>query len=115
MPFRAVLKGLCARHETVVRGAVFCDEEGERVEALLNDPELDPYELDLAGASYATVLPLLSTSSGARMRVLHADQVVWLQVIRDGYFVVVLTRRTGHSVTLTPVLDEVAHALEALM
>jgi hypothetical protein len=116
MPFRAVLKGLLARHQEGVRGAVFCDEEGERVEALINDPRLDPYDLDLAGASYASVVNLLGTDGdGARMRIVLRDEVVWLQVIKNRYYVLLLTVRDGYDVTVAPLLDEVGHALEELM
>lgn len=128
MPFRAILAGLLAHHAARVRGAVFCDEEGERVESLINDAALDAYDLDLCGASYASVAAMVASSElvardgeagcgfGAlRIRVLHPGAVVWLQGLARGYYLVVLTARDGRDATIEPVLDEVAEALIAHM
>lgn len=114
MPFRAVLEGLIAS-APISRGAVFCDFEGERVEAVIADPELDPYELDLAGASYAGAVEQLSSREGAQLRVLHERGVVWVQPVRDGYYVVLLLRRGGVDGCLRAPLRAAGDALRALM
>lgn len=116
MEFRAVLKGLTAHHDSLVRGAVFCDEEGERVEAIVNDPDLDSFELDVAGASYAPVVHLLGdTADGARLRVVHEDGVVWLEVLQNRYYLLVLVVRDGLDIRVVPRLEEACHALRELM
>ncbi len=114
MPFRAVLTEL-VRQAPFVRGAVFCDYEGERIEAVLNDPALDTFALDLTGASYARVVEQLASQAGAQLRVLHDDDVVWVQLIRDGYYVVLLSRRGGRDLSLTGPLRDVGDALRALL
>lgn len=114
MPFRAVLQGLVAR-SPLARGAVFCDFEGERVEAVLADPALDPFELDLAGASYAGAVEQLSSSEDAQIRVLHERGVIWVQPVCDGYYVVLLVARGGVDGWLRGPLRDAGEALRALM
>jgi hypothetical protein len=114
MPFRAVLQGLLAS-APIARGAVFCDFEGERVEAVVRDPELDPYELDLAGATYARAVEQLTAGDEAQLRVVHENAVVWVQPVRDGYYVVLLARRCGADGFLRGPLRDAGDALRALL
>lgn len=114
MAFREVLESLLAC-TPLARGVVFCDFEGERVEAVLADPELDPYELDLAGASYAGAVEHLSSREGAQIRVLHERGVVWVQPVCDGYYMVLLVQRTGVDGWLRGPLRAAGEALRALM
>lgn len=114
MPFRAVLSGLVAR-APFVRGAVFCDFEGERVEAVRVDPELDPYELDLVGASYARLVELLGRHEGAQLRVTHPRDVVWVQLVSEGYYVVLLARRHAADGALRGPLHDAGEALRDLL
>jgi hypothetical protein len=116
MPFRSILAGIAALHDASVRGAIFCDEEGERVEAVLNDPELETFDLDLHGASYAGVVQGIERQyPAARLRIKTEGMTTWLQLVRDGYYVVVLTRGTGLDHALDPLLEEIRHALLELM
>ena len=105
MPFRAMLNGFAARHKSVVRGVIFCDEEGERVEGLVCDPALDPFDLDIAGASYATLIPLMAEQgTSSLVRITFVDGVTWLQLLQDGYYVLVLTTKhygTENEIALT--------------
>lgn len=87
MPFRAILETLLAEHEPVVLGAIFCDDEGERVDAFAGQG-CSAEELDLLGASMATVTPLLP--QGATLRTVVGDRVVWLATVESGCFLVVL-------------------------
>lgn len=87
MPFRAILETLLAEHEPIVRGAIFCDDEGERVDCYAGDG-CSVGELDLLGASMATVAPMIP--QGACMRTVLADSVVWLATVDGGCFLVVL-------------------------
>lgn len=124
-PFRPILAGLAAQHAGTVRAAVFCDEEGERVESVIADKRLDPYELDLYGASYAPIVARMLaadlmgrgaiTPAAMRMRIVHPHTVVWLQGIVSGYYLVVLAARSGRDLTIGPMLDEVVDALIAHM
>jgi hypothetical protein len=111
MPFRAILQTLVETHAPMVRGAIFCDHEGERVDACAG-PGLDPYDLDLLGATCAQ--PALLLRAGARARVVVGDEVVWVVVVEEGYYLVVLCgERTDHA--CRQVLPGVAEALLAHM
>lgn len=114
MPFRAVLQGLLAS-APITRGAVFCDFEGERVEAVVRDPALDPFELDLAGATYARAVEQLSAGEEAQLRVLHTNAVVWVQPVRDGYYVVLVAERCGTDACLQRPLRDAGEALRELL
>ena len=85
MPFRAILETLLATHSPAVRAAIFCDSEGEKVAAEPGD--LDPYEVDVLGASMA--LPAMNMKNGTRARVVFHDQVVWIIVVDLGCYLVV--------------------------
>lgn len=87
VPFRAILETLLAEHEPIVRGAIFCDDEGERVDSYTG-PGCSAEDLDLLGASMATVAPLVP--QGACLRTLLADGCVWLATVEGGCFLVVL-------------------------
>lgn len=115
MPIQAVLADLVAQAPDAIRGAVFCDYEGERVDSVINDPTLDAFELDLTGASYATLLDQLRITEDAQLRVVHPSDVTWVQVVAEGYYVVLLTRRNGLDTTLAAPLRQVGYALRELL
>lgn len=91
VPFRAILETLLAEHEPVVRGAIFCDDDGERVDSYAG-PGCSVEDLDLLGASMATVAPLVP--QGACLRTMLADRCVWLATVEGGCFLVVLCEPT---------------------
>ena len=116
MPFRSILKTLATSQASLVRGVVFCDELGERVERWTDDDTLDLYELDIAGASFAPIVAqLLPHGVGSRMRVVVDSGVVWLIALPSGYYLVVLVRRATTEGVFTRALDDAAGALQAHM
>jgi hypothetical protein len=92
VPFRAILETLVLNHAPRVRAAVFCDEEGERVEQFAASG-LDPYDVDLAGASFAPIAS--SVPMGACLRVAHSDRVHWIAGVSSGCYLVVVCASHG--------------------
>jgi hypothetical protein len=88
MSFREILQALVEVHAPAVRGSIFCDEEGERVDAASHD--IDPWDLDVLGASWAPALQALPPGTRLRARLGGELHHVWL--IQSGYFVVVVCR-----------------------
>lgn len=117
MPFRAILGGFSAHHEEVVRGVIFCDEEGERVESFVSDPGLDPFDLDIAGASFASLVPFIAGQDpNTLVRVMFDGNVTWVRLLKDGYYVLVLTSGgTGCDHAITQTIDALADGLVAHM
>lgn len=114
MPFRAALVSLVAKAPSV-RGAVFCDFEGERVESVLSDPTLDPFDLDLVGASYAHVVEQLGPETDAQLRVVHPHGVVWVQPVAEGYYILLLARPSARDLMLQAPLRELGRALREIL
>lgn len=110
MTFRPILAGLALEHPAI-RGMVFCDDEGERVDSHIADPGLDAYELDVAGACYATLAPLLARQGARRLRVVHGRGLIWMQMLTPRYYLLVLTRPSATDGLLGPHLDSVAEAI----
>lgn len=90
VPFRAILETLVAEHEPVVRGAIFCDDEGERVDSCAGAGSSED-DLALLGASIATVAPMIP--GGACMRIVLENAVVWVATVESGCFLVVQCAR----------------------
>ncbi|MBI1947061.1 MAG: hypothetical protein HYS27_15295 [Deltaproteobacteria bacterium] len=90
MPFRSILETLLAEHEPVVRGAIFCDDEGERVDSC-GVAGCDDEELALLGASIATVAPMIPKDTC--LRVVLSSSVVWVATVESGCFLVVSCAR----------------------
>ena len=86
MPFRAILRTLVDVHAPV-RGAIFCDYEGERVDAACG-AGLTPFDLDVRGATYAKIAADVPT--GGRLRVVEDENTIWLLVVDRGYYLVVV-------------------------
>jgi predicted regulator of Ras-like GTPase activity (Roadblock/LC7/MglB family) len=94
-------------------GAVFVDSEGESVEVVSARPfEADDHGLRVVGAYAGIFLSQLrrvsEASAGGRARCYKIDFApsrIFCSVLRDGYFVVILTDRTS-------VEGEVWHRLE---
>jgi glycosyltransferase A (GT-A) superfamily protein (DUF2064 family) len=107
VPFRAILETLLIEHAPRMRGAIFCDDEGERVDAARVD-ELGAYDLDLLGAAYAPVAAALGAD--ACLRITHEGQVLWIATVSGGYYLLaVCTARASGSVR-----DELPRAVAAL-
>lgn len=111
MPFRSILETLLAEHDPIVRGAIFCDDEGERVDSCAG-AGCDAEELALLGASIATVAPTIP--SGACLRVSLSSEAVWVATVEGGCFLVVLCARGQDGVVLADLPRAVA-ALAAHM
>jgi hypothetical protein len=109
MPFRAILDTLVDAHAPAVRGAVFCDHEGERIDACCGD--LTPFELDVVGASFAAAVEQLNT--GTQLR-LVAEDAYWIVVVAEGCYLVVVCRR-GHDHACKADLPSISSALAAYM
>jgi len=116
MPFTPILTALCHRHE-VIRGAIFCDEEGERVERVCPDSSLDEFDLDIAGASFASLLPYLTGQDAeSSIRVAFEDDAYWVQLLVDGYFLLVIAQRgDGRDYALRQDLHDVGASIIAHM
>jgi hypothetical protein len=111
MPLRAILHALVAERSPDVRAVIFCDEEGERVEAVSREPNTDPYELDLVGASYCAISRHVDPDEGA-IRVVCSDAVVHVRMLVRGYYVVAVAEPGA----VQPVVDRgLARVGEALI
>lgn len=111
MSFGPILSGLALVHPAI-RGLVFCDEEGEQVEALIQDPNLDAYDLAVAGASFATLVPVMVRQGDrARLRVHTESGYVWMQMLTAGYYLVVLADHTATDGLMAPHLASAAEAI----
>jgi hypothetical protein len=87
VPFQAILSTLIETHRPAARAAIFCDDEGERVDSCAL-PDIDSFDVALLGAAYAPVAR--SVPPGSCMRVLHPDRTVWVATVEGGYYLVVL-------------------------
>ena len=110
MPFRAILETLLATHAPAVRAAIFCDHEGEKVAAEPGD--LDPYDVDVLGASMA--LPAQQMKKGTRARFVVDSGVVWVIVVDLGCYLVV-SCAPGQDLACRQDFPGVAEALVAHM
>jgi hypothetical protein len=109
--FRAILETLVEANPDIVLGAIFCDDEGEKVDAY-HVAALDAYELALMGAAYAPVVfPL---KPGSVLRVLHGlegpQRVIWVATIEGGYYLLAVC----HAPRAGAVRDELPRAVAAL-
>ncbi len=91
LPFRAILATLVETHAPALCAAIFCDEEGERVDSFALDG-VDPYDLDLMGAACAAVAP--SIPEGCAVRVLFDGRAVWIATVDSGYYLLCLAARS---------------------
>ena len=87
MPFQAILSTLIETHQPTARAAIFCDDEGERVDACAL-PGHDAFDVALLGAAYAPIAR--SVPPGSCLRVSHDDRAVWVATVEGGYYLVVL-------------------------
>jgi len=115
MPFRAILETFVRSHPEV-RGVIFCDEEGERVDAAIAEGNENFFELEVTGASLATILRQLERyGTGSSLRTRHHDRTVMTQLIESGYYVTALCERSSVEARLVHDLAEVAEALREHM
>jgi hypothetical protein len=87
VPFREILSTLIAEHAPTARAAIFCDDDGEKVDAYALEG-IDSFDVDLMGAAYARVAATVPL--GSCVRVAHPEKTVWLAPIDCGYYLVVL-------------------------
>ncbi len=116
MPFRPLLKTLCAQHP-VVRGVIFCDEEGERVERMCNDETFTEFDLDIAGASFASLMPVLTHGyQESSIRVVFEQDAYWVQLLVEGYFLLVVARHgDGRNLALEQDLHQTGRQIISYM
>jgi hypothetical protein len=115
MPFSAILQAVVAKHPQV-RGIVFCDDEGEKVEASIGDPDLDPFDLDVAGASLAPLaIRFAHKVPVRRLRAKTKQGNLWMQTIMDGYYLVVMAHPDPRDPHLEDSLVDAAEAIRAHM
>src|SRR5688500_12140554 len=86
-PFQDILSTLVDNHAPAARAAIFCDDEGERVDSFAL-PGIADFELSLVGAALAPVSR--SVPPGACLRVAHATRSYWMATVESGYYLVVL-------------------------
>lgn len=110
MPFRSILETLVVTHAPGVRGAVFCDHEGERIDACCGD--LTAFDLDIIGASFAAMVERLPKA--AQLRLVLDQDCYWIVVVDEGCYLVVVCRR-GHDFACKADLPSIASALAAYM
>jgi hypothetical protein len=87
VPFQAILSTLIETHQPAARAAIFCDDEGERVDSFAL-PEIEQFDIALLGAAYAPVAR--SVPPGSCLRVVHPEKTVWVATVEGGYYLVVL-------------------------
>ena len=97
MGFHAVLTQLVERAAPDAVAAIFCDGDGERVDAFVS-PSHDTYDVDLIGAACAQVGARLA--GGMRVRVRCTDRVLTLAPVEAGYYLVVVGVRAPHLLDL---------------
>jgi hypothetical protein len=111
--FKAILETLVESYPATVLGAIFCDDEGEKVDAY-HQPTLDAYDLDLLGAAYAGVVGELAPQSV--LRVVHtqpesgAGRIVWVANVESGYYLLAVCNGAGAGA----LRDELPRAVAAL-
>jgi hypothetical protein len=110
VPFRAILQTLVDSHSPAVRAAIFCDHEGERIDASAG--ELEAFDVDIAGATFAAAAQTMSP--GHRLRVVVGDEVFWVVTVELGCYLVVWCR-IGRDATCLAALPRVTAALAACM
>lgn len=115
MSFLATLRGLVDVDPDRVCGAVFCDDEGERIEALSSGCDVDLYTLDLAAASFASLAPQLPLDDDALLRVTYGAHMAWVQRVPDRYLLVLLAQRSARGGALEPRVREAGRALASLL
>lgn len=87
MPFREILSTLIETHRPIARAAIFCDDEGERVDSFSLE-DVEDFDTALLGAAYAPIAR--SVPAGSCLRVAHDDRAVWVATVEGGYYLVVL-------------------------
>jgi hypothetical protein len=110
VPFRSILQRLVDAHAPVVRAAILCDHEGERVDAVSVD--VPTFELDVAGASFAVAAQ--QVGPGPSMRVVCEDAAFWIISLELGCYLVVWCRRGFEASCRAAVHDTVAELAAAL-
>jgi len=100
MPFQYLLTNLLVEVPEAV-GAIFLDPEGEAVE-WVSKHQRDPYELKVEGAYHSIFKRQLeevtesSTSGSLRSYIFSGRNLVTLtQLLPDGYYVLLVVRRTS--------------------
>jgi hypothetical protein len=104
--FQEILSAFVDDTQDIVRFAVLCDGEGERIAAAHG--AMAAYDVDVFGATFAaTILPL---ARGARLRV-RFDSVVAVVVVVDLGCYLVVACSPGYDAALRERLEGVVRAL----
>ena len=100
MPFHYVLTNLLVDVPDAL-GAIFLDDDGEAIEWVSNHEGV-PYHLKVEGAYHAVIMRSLAAASaangigGLRAYAFEGAHLVTLtEVLPHGYYVVLVTRRSG--------------------
>jgi hypothetical protein len=100
MPFQYLLTNLLVEVPDAV-GAIFLDPEGEAVE-WVSRHQRDPYDLKVEGAYHSIFKRQLeeiteTSESGSLQSYIFSgrDLVTLTQILPDGYYVLLVVRRTG--------------------
>ena len=127
MPFQALLREL-VKSLPQVRGAIFCDYEGENVDLAIANPQprgcgpLTVFDLKVVGAQVAATWMSLqqgSTNGGAgtaRELTLSCSQGTLLcHAVRDGYYLLALLAPRAASARAAFVLRRIAARVESVI
>jgi hypothetical protein len=91
LEFGAILATLVETHAPALSAAIFCDEEGERVDSFALDG-VDKYDLELMGAALANVARTIP--AGIAVRVLFDGRAVWMTTVESGYYLIAFAQRS---------------------
>ena len=97
-------------HAPGVRAAIFCDAEGERIDAACG--AMTAFDVDVIGASFAALVQDLRC--GEILRAVHDDATFWLIVVEQGCYLIVVCHR-GLDFACKADLPSIARALTAYM
>jgi hypothetical protein len=96
-----------------VRGVVFCDDEGERIDSLVVDPGLSAYDLDVLGASLAPAASVLLHRGGGQLLVARLSSALLLvSTVGTRCYVGALLERSSLEMRVRARLVAAAQSLE---
>lgn len=110
---QSALSAIRHSHPNAV-AAVFCDDEGERIVASCG--ELDPFDVDIWGASLAVPAKHLFSLSPAFESYAHCEtRACGVAAVSDPYYVVVLFDADAQLGQMRRALREAASSLRSLL
>lgn len=121
MPFAPILDALLDAAGPHALGAVFCDDEGERVARRIRADAaatLDAFSLDIAGAAMSAVaarvaarFSAIPTQELVVLKVVYGAHALWVAPLVAGYYVVVVADRTAPAGPVHRALERAAGEL----